>query len=327
MLHIHCGDSSANTLRKSSVPGEVLVWHDPVSDGPTPAGLSVDAWLDLRAEFTATWAGRLTAAGIRATLAGELAALEGSKTQDEVVLWFDACLFDQSILIRLLKWYALNGTPAVLSLIDVGEFPGKPRFKGLGELNAAEMASLFPQRQPVTPEILALARRAWAAYCAPEPTGLPGLLAEDTHLLPHLHDALLRHLEQLPGRDGLERLEREALQAVAKVPLTLWPLFMAVDAQETRPYFGDTMLWATVERLADLGLLAVTGPGHLPRFDDPQPADINAWTVASTDLGRAVLAGTRDAATLRPYDRWVGGTHLTPATLWRWDGELIAPGD
>jgi hypothetical protein len=325
MLHIHCGDSSAGTLRESGVPGEVLVWHDPVSDGPTPAGLPKDAWLDLRAEYIARWAGHATAAGIRATLARELAALEASTTEDEVVLWFDACLFDQSILIRLLKWYAVNGTPAALSLIDVGAFPGKPRFKGLGELNAEEMASLFPQRRPVTAETLALARTAWAAYCAPEPTALPPLLEADTHPLPHLRDALLRHLEQFPGRDGLDRLERETLRAVADAPLTLGPLFMAVDAQEARPYFGDTMLWLTAERLADLGVLAISGPGRLPRFDDPDPADINTWTVAITDLGRAVLAGAQDAATLRPYDRWVGGVHLTPATLWRWDGSLLPP--
>lgn len=326
MLHIHCGDYSAASLRESGVHGEVLVWHDPVSDGPTPAGLPVEAWLDLRAAFIARQAGHANTAGIRATFTAELAALESSKTQDEVVLWFDACLFDQSILIRLLKWYALNGTPTTLSLIDVGDFPGKPRFKGLGELNAAEMASLFPQRKPVTPEMLALARHAWAAYCAPEPTALPPLLEEDTSLLPYLHDALLRHLEQLPGRDGVERLEREILRAVSDAPLTLGPLFLDVDAQETRPYFGDTMLWITVERLAEMGLLTITGPGRLPRFDDPHPVNLNAWMVAITDRGVQVLAGTCDAVTIHPYDRWVGGVHLTPATLWRWDNGLIAPG-
>ena len=34
MLHIHCGDISADTLRKSGVPGEVTVWMDLLVEGP-----------------------------------------------------------------------------------------------------------------------------------------------------------------------------------------------------------------------------------------------------------------------------------------------------
>ena len=28
VLHIHCGDSSAEVLRRSGVTGDVLVWHE-----------------------------------------------------------------------------------------------------------------------------------------------------------------------------------------------------------------------------------------------------------------------------------------------------------
>jgi hypothetical protein len=32
-----------------------------------------------------------------------------------------------------------------------------------------------------------------------------------------------------------------------------------------------------------------------------------------------VLAGTADRVALLGIDRWVGGTHLRPGRLWRWD--------
>ena len=45
-------------------------------------------------------------------------------------------------------------------------------------------------------------------------------------------------------------------------------------------------------------------------------------------LGLQVLAGGADYADAARIDRWIGGTHLTNDTLWRWDdqkSELVAP--
>jgi hypothetical protein len=39
-----------------------------------------------------------------------------------------------------------------------------------------------------------------------------------------------------------------------------------------------------------------------------------------TDAGRAVLAGQADRVELLGIDRWLGGVHLQPDSLWRWDG-------
>ena len=49
---------------------------------------------------------------------------------------------------------------------------------------------------------------------------------------------------------------------------------------------------------------------------------------ALTVLGKDVIAGRADWAQHHAIDRWIGGTHLTNARLWRWDSEtqhLIAP--
>jgi hypothetical protein len=41
--------------------------------------------------------------------------------------------------------------------------------------------------------------------------------------------------------------------------------------------------------------------------------------VALTDAGREVLRGEADRIDLLGIDRWVGGTHLRPGHVWRWD--------
>ena len=79
-----------------------------------------------------------------------------------------------------------------LSLLCVGEFPGFVGFKGLGELDPQQMASLLGARHEVASAETALAAAAWAAFCSPDPTDLERLLRGDTTALPYLGEALLR---------------------------------------------------------------------------------------------------------------------------------------
>jgi hypothetical protein len=40
---------------------------------------------------------------------------------------------------------------------------------------------------------------------------------------------------------------------------------------------------------------------------------------ALTETGRAVLNGDIDFIALNGIDQWLGGVHLRPENLWRWD--------
>jgi hypothetical protein len=47
-----------------------------------------------------------------------------------------------------------------------------------------------------------------------------------------------------------------------------------------------------------------------------------------TGTGERVLDGRADRVALLGLDRWLGGTHLTPAAAWRWDPDarlLVRP--
>lgn len=320
-LHVHCGDSSAASLRRSRVGEAVIVWCDPLMEGPVPEGKSDEELRHVRAEYL----GRLTgkeAATCLGWLAKQEKALERFADHREVVLWFDACLFDQVILIRQLDWFARRALGETkLSLICVGEFPGFDRFRGLGELSPDQLTSLLDTRHDVTPAETELAVRAWPAFRSPDPTAIARLLESDTSALPYLAAALTRHLEQFPSvRNGLNRLENAALEVIAEGHSKLGEIFSLVSGKEAPAFFGDTSLWARLDEMAtaEVPLLTVEGPSRLPRWD--REHDLSAWTVAITAAGREVLAGAQDAIQLNGIDRWLGGVHLCGAdATWRWD--------
>ncbi len=313
-LHVTNGESAANTLRQTGVGGAVLAWDDVLNEGPVPA-VPRRELLRLRARFLAD-AGWGTATTIRAELERRDEILTTGLAEGPVVLWFEHDLYDQ---LQLLDVLALAGD-ARPELICIGTFPGRPDFHGLGELTAAELETLWPQRVAVDDAVLAAAAAAWDAVRAPEPTALAAFVAGGGDELPFLRPALRRLLEELPSEaDGLSRSERQLLEALVDGPRRPHELFLACQEREEAPFDGDAWVW---RRLAALErLVAAAGGGRVP--PPPPRGDGRLFAATSfelTDEGRAVLAGRADRVELLGLDRWVGGTHLTPENDWRWDG-------
>lgn len=325
-LHIHCGDCSADSLRKSEVPGEILVWHDPVLEGPTPAILSDDEYRRLRAQHFVSQQYVKDFDNALSGLEECEKTLECLADFNEVILWFDACLFDQSIMVRIMdKLTKVGKDDCKISLICIGEFPGFTRFKGLGELGPEQMASLFPSRKEITPEQFALASKAWNALGSDNPRDLKKLLSEDCSSLKYLADAIQRRLEMFPSvNNGLNRMQQAALTAIADGIHDLIGIFKAVSDMEPRPFFGDIMLWECLQEMADAKnpLLIITGPGSIkqPLWEPLQ--DLKRWQVEITETGREVLVGKLDWIEINGLDKWFGAVHLKAGeNIWRWDGD------
>jgi hypothetical protein len=326
MLHLRCGDDIRDKLG-AVLPGRFLRWADPLCQGPTPAGLDDFGFRSCRADYIAAAYG-LPRAAVAADLAAQDAGLEAACAEDEIVLWFEHDLFDQAILVCLLDRLARQPPRGRLTIVSIDRFPGIARFIGLGNLGSPELAELYPQRRAVTPEALTLARWAWAALTAPDPTDLADLIAADTGALPFLAAALRRHLAELPGvGDGLAETERLSLRALAEGAVTADEVFADVQRAEAAPWLGDLMLWGILRRLS-----AGTAPLLRPASDGgwPPPGVSPAGLpLRLTPLGRAVLDGTADAIATHGIDRWVGGVALRPGRpIWRWDpaaGRLVPP--
>jgi hypothetical protein len=293
ILHVLNGDATRIPLEQSGVPGEFLVRTDVLHDGPAPAGLPPDEWRRVRArhlsdddtpdpEFLEIWrdADR---------------TLDRYAEYDEVVFWFEYDLFDQLLLIRYLDWMSRLPDDPRFRLICIGEFPGHPRFAGLGELNPRELASLFPSRRPITRDEVALGSRLWKAFGANDPRSFAAMVLEsDTSALPFATGALRRHLEDFPSTtDGLARTERQILASIA------------AGARS-----------GILQRLTRGRAPLLTLDGSFQRAAAP------VGTFTLTNAARQVMHGGADYVALNGIDRWMGGVHLTDGR-YRWNGTTI----
>ncbi|HWC95095.1 MAG TPA: hypothetical protein VG456_00060, partial [Candidatus Sulfopaludibacter sp.] len=238
MLHITNGSSVS--LAETGIAGEIVYWADVLHEGPVPAGLSLEELTKLRSVFLTA---HFPDGGC--SLVERDAALQRSAEQDEVALWFEHDLYDQLQLIQILDWFSGRDTsPARLSLICIGAFPGVEPFHGLGQLTGAQLATLWPGRHSVTAAELALAVAAWKAFRSPDPTEVERVAGSDTSALPFLKAALRRHLQQYPSvENGLCRIQRQILELVDGGTRTFPQLFPAQARLEEAVFLGDCVFF------------------------------------------------------------------------------------
>lgn len=289
MLHLTNGDSAGGSLQLSGVPGRVVAWRDVLHEGPVPAGLTLEAMSVVRARFLAD-----EGVGSLAELSASFSERDGAlRSARQVVLWFEHDLYDQLQVLQILA--VLAAEPGITAeMICIDAFPGIVPFHGLGQLTPQQLASLWPQRRPVTAEQRVLGASAWEAFTSPDPRALPALLATDLRALPFLGSALRRLLDDYPAAPtGLGRTERQLLQAIARGVCSFTELFRANAAAEEASFMGDTTVQSRLAALIHARTPLVT----------PEPHTLTA-------AGQRVLAGEVDARQLNGIDRWIGGVHV-----------------
>jgi hypothetical protein len=324
-LHVANGTSTSRTIEAAGIAGACSIWADPLYEGPVPSGLSDTELLDVRMRYLAqpgnlaeaAWAGSDPSLDPANDLRAWRAAIERHESYDELILWFEHDLFDQLNLIQLLTWipeHVPSTTP--VSLICIGSFPGRPDFKGLGELTPDELGSLLDARQLVRGWQYDVARLAWQAFREPTPEALDELRQGDTRALPYLAHAITRFLQEYPWtRDGLSRTERRLLELAKGDGIALGRAFPRMHESEQAYYVTDSSLAELAETLAS------TSPPLLTLDLSGAPEGrVLRGIVALTDTGRSVLSGRLDRVATCGVNRWLGGVHLqNEGRLWRWD--------
>jgi hypothetical protein len=324
-LHVANGTCTTRIIEAAGIPGARSIWADPLHEGPVPGGLTDDELLEVRTRFLSgpeeptgiAWAGTDPTQDRVNDLHEWRAAIARHETYDELILWFEHDLFDQLNLLQLLPWIH-ERVPAArrVSLICVGSFPGRPDFKGLGQLTPDELASLLETRQPIGDAEYALAGRAWQAFRESTPAALDHLRRQDTSALPYLAAAIARFLQEYPWTtDGLSRTERHLMELAEPNGIALYDAFprMAEGEQVYYPTDGSIASMAEVLSLTSPPLLT------LDTTEMREGCPLRG-SIALTDTGRAVLAGQADRGSTCGIDRWLGGVHLQGRRgIWRWD--------
>jgi hypothetical protein len=313
LLIVTNGDSAAAKLALALPGVGVLPWRDMLHDGPVPAGLPLPELSALRAGWLAGHLD-LDPAETGAAFRERDARLAAVPAGAEVVVCVEHDLYDQLQLLQVLAELAPRAGEISLTLAQADDY--------LGPQEPAALAALVRNRRPIGAETLATALAAWNAFRAPTPEALAREACRSFPRLPWLAQALRRLLEELPDSAGITRTERSMLEVLVAGPANPSSLFVAVGDREEAKFLGDWPFYRRLEGLADAPEPLVNGlPG---RFDTTaEPATREAWAASRLSLtgaAREVLAGARDRLADHLPDRWLGGTHLRPGNVWRWDG-------
>ncbi len=313
MLIITNGDSAVEALRAAGIEAEYLPWRAVLHDGPIPEGLDLSALSSVRATYLASL-GWGEESKIKADFTERNSALEEFRRHSEVLLWFEHDLYDQLQLLQILDWFSRRARPDTrLTLICEAEF--------VAQSPARRLEELFDRRGEVPPTTLEMGWRAWAAVRSPTPQRSAALLESGDEGLPFVQAALLRFLEEYPAPGtGLARSERQILESLLPEPLPVSMLFHQVGCREEAAYLGDWSFWHQLRILADDAQPLIRREGDSLRPVDPsQPGSWREGDWAITQLGKEVLAGRQDRVRLLGMNKWLGGVHLRPGNIWRWD--------
>ncbi|MGA7356925.1 MAG: DUF1835 domain-containing protein [Candidatus Cybelea sp.] len=298
-LHLTNGDGALYLLKKAGMLGTHVAWRDALNEGPVPAGLSLEETSALRARYLSE-----RGYGNPIKLIHEFerrdAQLRHADDFDEVVLWFEHDLYDQLQLLQVLTALEeLDLEPGRISVVQCDHY--------LANMTVDEIFPLFSKRRTATPAIFKSARRTWERFTSDSPADLYAAAGEDAIGLPFLRASLQRLCEEYPWkRDGLSRSQRQALYAVIQGPGRPEELFARAQAREEAYFLGERAFLQMVEDLE-------RGAGALLEEEEGK--------LVPTVLGRRVLAGDADWLEDHAIDRWIGGVHLVPRSVTRWDDD------
>ena len=296
-LHITNGDGALHLLGKAGILGTRLAWRDALNDGPVPFGFSLERTSEARAHYLAS-RGYGSPIKLIHDFERRDARLRRAAEFEEVVLWFEHDLYDQLQLLQVLTSVEeLNLEPGRVATIQSDEY--------LASMTVDEILPLFPKRRSATAAIFKSARRNWERFTSPSPDELYAAAGEDAIGLPFLRAAMQRLCEEYPStRDGLSRSQRQALLAVAQGAAREDELFTRTQAREEASFLGSRAFGVMLDELR-------ANEGALIEGEEDG--------LILTPLGRRVLAGDADWLDEHRIDRWIGGVHLMPESLTRWD--------
>ena len=251
-LHILNGDFALALWKKFSFPGESLVWKETYLEGPLPDTDDLHIFRSARAEYLSHFA-ELDGMGA-ARLYQHLKRMDDMILElpenSNVMLWFDSCIFDQTLLMR------------ILFLLDLKKNIPRSIFLYCCRSNCLTPEDFrcgIGQRVRLGTADLETAAEAWRCFQRKDAAGMFHL-AENKNFdrMPQMKKALCRCAEEIPDKEGLTRTQRQILQILSAGCCSFAEIFKGLDKFEEYPFLGDTACQRQLDQLAEKGLIETT---------------------------------------------------------------------
>ena len=264
-LHILNGDQALTLWKKCDFSAPYLVWKETYLEGPLPRTDDLNIFMKARAEYLATFAelSDISEEKLCRHLQNMDETILNLPQDSTVILWFDACIFDQTILMRILwllqqkgenlpRIYLYNSSSNILLMDD---------FKRGTQI-----------MQQLSKQTIKAAAGAWNAYQRQEASAMKELATHsDLSQLPHMQKALLRCMEEVPDTEGLSRTQRQILQIISSGKHSFEEIFAGQKAYEEHPFLGDTACVRILNNLIKQGRLKFEQNRYYMLTEEKQP--------------------------------------------------------
>ena len=204
-LHILNGDFALELWSQCGFKGKPLVWKETYLEGPLPETDDLHRFRTARAEYLSTFD---ELKGInQSQLYLHLQKMEETlldlPEKSELILWFDSCIFDQTLLMRILS--LMNRKKTALPEISLYCCSGNI-------LTSDDFKNGYSKRTLLLPEDLETAEKAWILFQRKDAEGLIRTANQhDFRRMPTMKKALFRCAEEFPDHNGLNRTQRQIL--------------------------------------------------------------------------------------------------------------------
>ncbi len=256
-LHVLNGDIAFELWQKCDFQAQALVWKEIYLEGTLPVTDDLHIFRLARAKYLT---GIASVDEIR--LYNHLQRMDESilnlPENSTIMLWFDSCIFDQTILMRILYLLDLKKCEKLnvflyccnSNCLTINDF----------QVGMSEKIQLLP------PDWL-LGTKAWKAFQSQDAESMLDLAGEGNfERLSAMKKALIRCAGELPDKSGLTRTQRNILTLVARGKHSFTEIFKGLSEFEEYPFLGDTSCLRNLETLTGKGLLEVRdGSYFVPR--------------------------------------------------------------
>lgn len=210
-LHITNGTSLTNYLEKENYEGELLTWHEMLSEGPTEKEIDTASFFEKRKAFLESV---YDAEYDILKVQSEIKKTNNVNDYKEVVLWFEYDLFCHINLIAAISLLKQKGIRIPMFLVCSGRVENEKGLKGLAELTSRQLNNHYQNKIELSIDDIATAQKAWRIYCENDHNLLLPLITRPSNFK-YLSNCLKAHVKRFPDtRSGLSTLEYNILKLI-----------------------------------------------------------------------------------------------------------------
>lgn len=250
-LHITNGDSLRESLRQLNIPGDIVVWREMLSEGPSMAEVGSPDFIKVRKAFLKGTYG-VTASDYQESFLTELEKLSDISAYTEVVLWFEFDLFSHMNMLALISFLMQEKKEIPFFLVCSGRLKGEKELKPLSELSDKELERHYKCKIRLNSDDLEMAMLIWELYCGDKPRRLISEISK-TSSFEYLSSCIRAHIERFPNaKSGLNTLESNVLKLIQEHKISSLNQLLGYALQYQGYYgHGDIQMQRVLDKLKD----------------------------------------------------------------------------